>query len=80
LIDVEHFGLINLIADERVAAELIQDDFTARTLADEICRLLETDTNRIVRERLKAASDKLGHGGASDRAALLILDRLARKL
>ena len=30
LIEVEHFGLINLIAGERVAAELIQDDFTPR--------------------------------------------------
>jgi lipid-A-disaccharide synthase len=80
LIDVEHFGLINLIAGERVAAELIQDDLTARTLADEILRLLEPNTNRIVRERLEAASDKLGHGGASDRAALLILDRLATQV
>ena len=29
LIDVEHFGLINLIAGERVAKELIQDEFSA---------------------------------------------------
>ena len=80
LIDVEHFGLINLIADERVARELIQDEFTAKSLSDELFRLLEPETNRLVREKLNAASDKLGHGGASGRAALLILDRMSRNL
>jgi lipid-A-disaccharide synthase len=80
LIDVEHFGLINLIADERVARELIQDEFTAESLSDELFRLLDPETNRLVREKLNAAADKLGHGGASSRAALLILDRLAKDL
>jgi lipid-A-disaccharide synthase len=76
LIDVEHFGLINLIAGERVAAELIQDDFTGQTLADELSRLLEPERNAEVRERLRAAAEKLGHGGASRRAAKLVLDVL----
>ena len=80
LIDVEHFGLINLIADERVARELIQDEFTAESLSDELFRLLDPETNRLVREKLSAAADKLGHGGASSRAALLILDRLNKDL
>lgn len=69
LIDVEHFGLINLIAGERVANELIQDEFTPQTLAAELFRLLEPGENRSVRSRLKTAADKLGHGGASKRAA-----------
>ncbi|HUR98815.1 MAG TPA: lipid-A-disaccharide synthase [Pyrinomonadaceae bacterium] len=73
LIDVEHFGLINLIAGERVAAELIQDAFTAQSLADELFRLLDAATNREVRERLGVAAEKLGRGGASKRAAEAIL-------
>ncbi|MFN6963221.1 MAG: lipid-A-disaccharide synthase [Pyrinomonadaceae bacterium] len=73
LISVEHFGLINLIAGERIANELIQNDLTPQALADEIERLLEPDTNALVRERLRAATDKLGHGGASRRAAEAIL-------
>ncbi|PYT00970.1 MAG: lipid-A-disaccharide synthase [Acidobacteria bacterium] len=73
LIDVEHFGLINLIAGERVAAELIQDDFTGESLKDELLRLLEPEENANVRKRLHAAAEKLGHGGASKRAAELIL-------
>ncbi|MBC7899876.1 MAG: lipid-A-disaccharide synthase [Saprospiraceae bacterium] len=73
MISVEHFGLINLIAGERIANELIQDDFTPEVLADELFRLLEPSENKRVRERLKAAADKLGHGGASRRAAEAVL-------
>lgn len=73
LINVEHFGLINLIARERLAKELIQDDFTKETLAAELFRLLEKDTNRKMRERLRETADTLGHGGASRRAAEAIL-------
>jgi lipid-A-disaccharide synthase len=73
LISVDHFGLINLIADERVSAELIQDEFTPQTLSAELLRLLEPDANAAARDKLRAASDKLGHGGASRRAADAIL-------
>jgi lipid-A-disaccharide synthase len=73
LIDVEHFGLINLIAGERVANEFIQDDFTPETLSTELFRLLKPNENARVRGRLQTAADKLGHGGASKRAAEAIL-------
>ena len=73
LIDVEHFGLINLIAGERIAAELIQDDFSPESLKAELMRLLEPIVNASVREKLAAAADKLGHGGASKRAAEAII-------
>lgn len=76
LISVEHFGLINLIAGERLAKEMIQDDFTPQALADELFRLLEPSENQKMRARLKAATDKLGHGGASGRAAEFILNVL----
>ena len=76
LIDVEHFGLINLIAGDRVAAELIQDDFTAGTLSAELFRLLDPKANSDAREKLREATEKLGHGGASKRAADLILGLL----
>lgn len=76
LISVEHFGLINLIAEERIARELIQDDFTPETLADELFRLLEPEKNRAMREQLQKATEKLGTGGASKRAAEAILNFL----
>ena len=76
LITVEHFGLINLIAQERLAKELIQDDFTPETLSAELFRLLEPETNRKMRVRLKEVTDSLGHGGAAKRAAAAIVREL----
>jgi lipid-A-disaccharide synthase len=73
LIDVEHFGLINLIAGQRVAMELIQDDFSGESLAAELLRLMEPEENAKVREQLQVAAVKLGQGGASKRAAELIV-------
>ncbi len=76
LITVEHFGLINLIAQERLAKELIQEDFTPETLGAELFRLLEPETNKKMREKLKEATDTLGKGGASKRAAAAIIKLL----
>ncbi len=76
LIGVDHFGLINLIAGERLVNEFIHGNFTAESLAEELFRLLEPETNKKMREKLKAAAEKLGHGGASKRAAELILNRV----
>ncbi len=73
LISVEHFGLINLIARERLVKELIQDDFTPANLAGELFNLLEPETNKKMRERLAEVTETLGHGGASKRAAQFIL-------
>lgn len=73
LITVEHFGLINLIADERIVKEIIQDDFTSQNLAAEMFRILKPDVNALLRAKLGEAAEKLGHGGASKRAARAIM-------
>lgn len=78
LISVEHFGLVNLIAGERVAREMIQHEFTAEALADELLRLLKPDVNAQIREKLAITTDRLGHGGASKRAAEAILSLVDR--
>lgn len=79
LITVEHFGLINLIARERLATELIQGDFTKENLSAELFRLLEPQNNLAMRQRLKEATNTLGKGGASKRAAEVILNFLEAK-
>lgn len=76
LIDVEHFGLINLIAGERIAKELIQYDLTPKILSAELFRLLEPDENARVRGELAVAKAKLGDGGTSERAAKAIISLL----
>jgi lipid A disaccharide synthetase len=52
---------------------LIQDEFTPETLSAELFRLLEPSENARVRQELNKAADKLGHGGASKRAAEAVL-------
>ncbi|MDQ3180403.1 MAG: hypothetical protein M3Q33_07780, partial [Acidobacteriota bacterium] len=79
LISVEHFGLINLIAEERLAKELIQADFSPAKLSAELFRLLEKVENQKMRERLREVTDSLGHGGASKRAAAFVLSFLQIK-
>jgi lipid-A-disaccharide synthase len=77
LISVPHFGLINLIARERLAAEFIQNEFTPETLATELFRLLDAETNRKMRARLKEVVETLGHGAARN-AARAILREMQR--
>jgi lipid-A-disaccharide synthase len=73
LISVDHYGLINLIAGERIAVELIQNDLTARSLSEELIRLMIPADNMDMRVKLRAAAEKLGQGGASKRAAEYVI-------
>jgi len=73
LISVEHYGLVNLVAGERVAPELIQHDFTPPRLARELSALLDPTRNADTRARLRRATARLGDAGASLRAADAVL-------
>lgn len=73
LINVDHFGLVNLIAGRRVATELMQNDLNGARLAEELLSLLEPARNRAARTALHEVTEKLGEGGASKRAAEQIL-------
>lgn len=76
LINVPHYGLINLIAEERLAKELIQNDCNGERIAEEVLRLLEAEVNKKFRQRLTEITETLGNGGASERAAEAILNIL----
>jgi lipid-A-disaccharide synthase len=76
LINVEHYGLVNLVAGQRVAPELMQDDFNGASLACEILSLLDPERNARVRGQLRDATARLGEGGASVRAADAVLRAL----
>jgi lipid-A-disaccharide synthase len=78
LISAEHFGLINLIAGERLVPELMQTDLTGERLAAELRGLLNRERNEAARAKLKEAAARLGTGGASRRAALAILNALRK--
>ena len=73
LITTEHYGLANLIAGRRIVTELIQDEFSGESLAQELLRLLEPEGNASMRTELKSVAEKIGAPGASRRAAEAVL-------
>jgi len=77
LIKIPFIGLCNIVAQEKVALELIQHDAEAKTIAQETCRFLKDATHRNeVLEKLSQVRQKLGSGGGSEKAAKLALNML----
>jgi lipid-A-disaccharide synthase len=80
LIRVEHVGMANLLAGERVFPELIQDDFTPADLAREVLNLIKDPERMIaVRRGLATVIKRLGGPGASRRAAWVALELIASR-
>ena len=77
LITVSHYGLVNLVAGEEIATELMQKDLTGENLTSKLLALLDPATNRAMRQSLHEVAHKLGEPGASSRAAELIVKFLA---
>lgn len=74
LVRVEHIGMANLIAGERVVPELIQGEATPERVAAESRPLLDSaETRAAVREKLLGLRERLGGPGAADRVADLAL-------
>ncbi len=76
LITVKHFGLVNLVAGERLVTELMQSDLTGDRLATELLNLLDPDGNNLLRLKLRDVAHRLGEPGASLRAAETVLAAL----
>lgn len=77
VIKVSYISLVNLIMDKEIVRELIQADFNEELLRMELGKLLKDDQSR---EEMIASFDllikKLGGGGASEKAAEIILSEL----
>jgi lipid-A-disaccharide synthase len=75
-VKVPHIALVNLIAGRRIAPELIQKEFTAERLRDELTHILSPRENARVRMELKAVADLLGRDNSSLRAADAVVEFL----
>lgn len=77
LIQIDHIGMVNILAGRTLCREFIQGDATGQGLF-EAMRLLLDDTPARVEmvEGLKQVAESLG-GGAADRAAEILFDELA---
>ncbi len=77
LTKIKLVGLCNLIADDEVAIELIQNDFTVKNVVKELKALLkEGDRRGLFFKKNKVVIEKVGGPGASERTADLILQRI----
>jgi lipid-A-disaccharide synthase len=78
LIKVDHIGICNIVAGERIVRELIQDDAEPAWIVAEIARILtDNDYAQEMRAKLAGIRAKLGSSGASERVAELVLNMVA---
>lgn len=81
LIRVDHIGICNIVAGERVVPELIQDDASADRIAAEIGRYLDDPAHaEKTRAGLATVKEKLGSGGCSERVAEIVLEMLGKQV
>jgi lipid-A-disaccharide synthase len=74
LVTVDTFGMVNLIAGEKIVPELIQEAFTAEAVAGEAVSMLVDHARAArIREGLSRVRARLGASGASRRAAEAII-------
>lgn len=70
LLSVSNYAMVNLIAGRVVVPELIQSDFTPSRVTEETLRVLDDGASRTEMLRnLEEVREKLGRGGATQRAA-----------
>jgi len=79
LIRVDHIGMANLLAEDRLFPELLQDDFTPARLAQEMMTLLtQPERLQFLKEGLRRVITRLGGPGASRRAAQVAWELLPK--
>jgi lipid-A-disaccharide synthase len=80
LVKVDHFGLPNIVAGQRVAPEFLQGMATPRALADEALHVLnDASYAEAMKEGLQKVQAELGEPGCSTRVAEMLLDMLELK-
>jgi len=76
-VDIDHIGLVNIIAGKTVAPEFIQGAVKAADMAAEVLGILaDTTRYREIKEELKRVKEKLGKPGAAERAATMAMGLL----
>ena len=73
LIKVKYIALVNLICDKEVVKELIQDNFNADNIVNELNRILNKNNRTQILSNYNEIIRLLGNEGASKRAAKAII-------
>lgn len=78
LVKVEHIGMVNLVAGERIVPELVQADFNAKRIIQESRVLLDNVEHRTnIITKLTQLRERLGSGGAAERVTDLAFGMMA---
>ena len=81
LVRVDHIGMVNLIAEERLVPELIQKDANPVRIVAESRNLLDNPQLRAnVVDKLTQLRERLGAPGAADRVADLAFAMMTQKV
>ncbi len=77
LIQVDHIGLVNLVAGKEIAPELIQNEVNSQRVAEEALRILRDPIlRRRMTESMTGVRQSLGEPGAAQRAAGIVTSML----
>jgi lipid-A-disaccharide synthase len=80
LVKVNYVALVNIIAGEEIAPELIQHEVTPELIARESMKIFKDDQRKMwIKGRLKDVRYELGNPGASDKAAAIALELMGRE-
>ncbi|HKJ05367.1 MAG TPA: lipid-A-disaccharide synthase [Geopsychrobacteraceae bacterium] len=72
LVNVDHFGLVNIVAGKRVVLELVQDEADPDTLSSEILKILDDkEYAKRIKCDLHRVCELLGEPGCSRRVAVM---------
>jgi len=80
MLKIEHIGLCNIVAGERLVPELIQRDARPERIAAELEHILDDPAHAAeLRERLGKVREKLGEADGTDEVADLVLEMLTAR-
>lgn len=77
MVQVDHIGLVNLVAEREIAPELIQKDANPTRISDEALRILRDPIlHRRMTEAMAGVRQNLGEPGAAQRVAGIVYSML----
>jgi len=80
LVRIEHFGLPNIVAGQRIVPEFLQAMATPRALADEALHILnDPGYAESLKQGLRTMRSKLGEPGCSKRVAEMLQELIDRQ-